>query len=247
MWNEEQIAGGAAISNEDGRAAFYAPPVIRQNGQSGTFTRTTRTKEGSTKEEVKSLEVVFLKHRSQISSAYSPSKVKKASYFTSEFDNPNELVDILKLDGGKIEVHESGVTTKAAFDKIFSLTKLTPKNEKVIYVLIDGEVNKLSLKGGSMGPYFDYLKALKEEGVAHSFMVVTSVTDSGMTKNDAGMSYHHMVFKNVGESDPAVVIAKQKEVDAALKTANKPRVAEGADDSEAAWAALSEEATVTVD
>jgi hypothetical protein len=243
MWNEKDIADVAGISNEDGRASFYAPPSIRQSGKNGEFTLTTKSEDGKKEETLpKKFEVVFLKHRSQIAAAFSPGKVKKPSYFTTEFDNPNELVEILKLDNGKVESIAQGVTTKSAFDQIFQLTKLTPKNEKVIYVLRDGEVNRLHLKGGSMGPYFDYLKEVKTHA-AHSFMVVTEISDSGLTENEAGLEYHHMLFKVKGESDPAVVSVKMREVDANLvKAAPAKNVKSNESASaDAAWAAISEE------
>lgn len=224
MWNEEQLASVAGISGEDGRGLFYNPPAIRMQGKTGVVTLYQKKGEEKANETLKlPLNVVFLKHRSQIVSAYKPSKTPKPSYFTSEFDAPNELVSVMRrnVGEGKPDTIATGLTIEKAKEFIFQQSKNEAKHEKVIYVLVDGEVNKLYLKGGSMAPYFEYLKDVKASGIAHSFMVTTQLTDSGEVTNEAGMAYHHFNFKNVGESDPAVVTAKMKEVDANLKSSAK--------------------------
>ncbi len=247
MWNEEELASVAGISGEDNQSGFYSPPAIRQQGKTGEFTRKVRTKEGSETEVLTPpFDVVFLKHRSQISSAFVPGKVKKASYFTSEFDSPKDFVEVMKLDGGKIDTVATGLTPDKAYDFIFNNTRKEPKREKILYVLLSGAVNKLFLKGGSMAPYFEYLKAIKPK---HSFQVVTQVGSSGIVQNEAGVDYVHMTFTMKGESDPAQVKPAMLEVDQKLKSAAPraatPSVTSAEDASlQAAWAGLTGEAVI---
>lgn len=254
MWNEEQLASVAGISGEDGRGSFYNPPAIRMQGKTGEVTRYTKKGDEKVNEVLKlPISVVFLKHRSQIVSAYVPSKTPKPSYFSTEFDAPNELVSVMRRSVGesKPDTIATGLTIEKAKEFIFQQSKKEAKHEKVIYVLYNGEVNKLYLKGGSMSPYFDYLKEVKESGSAHSFMVNTKLTDSGLTTNEAGMEFHHFVFTNTGTSDPALVAPKMKEVDAGLKASatTNAKSAPSAEESSLneAWAAIGGEPVLEVD
>lgn len=252
MWNKESVDSVAGISGEDGRGSFYNPPAIRMQGKTGEVTLYIKKGDEKANEVLMlPLNVVFLKHRSQIVSAYVPSKTPKASFFTNEFDAPNELLTVMKRNPGegKPQTMASGLTLEKAKDFIFMQTKKETKHEKVIYVLLDGEVRKLYLKGGSMAPYFEYLKELKAGDVPHSFMVNTKLFDSGLVENEAGMEYHHFVFTNAGDSDSTLVTEKMKEVDAGLKASasSKPAVDPEAASLDAAWAGMGAESVVEID
>lgn len=182
--NDEQrkrLADKSGDSN-NARPPKYEVPLIRFDGNTGKFKKVTKNKDGENVDEAltKPLEFVVLKKRRLLSS-YS----KKLSYFTNEHNNTNDKLMLFKFDGS-VSLQDTGFT-----DELRAKYQ-TLKTHEVVYILMDGEVCKMEIKGGSLGGYYDYQKALKSEE-KHSFEVLT-IVDSAKAESEGGFDYFKMTF-----------------------------------------------------
>lgn len=200
----DQVERLAKLSGEgQGRAPKYTVPLIRFNGNEGSF----RTVDLDFKEETpieKPVNVIILKKRKVLSS-FSPT----ASYFTNEYSSPNQTVNLYKNIDGTVTFEKAGmpVDLRQEFQAL--------RTKEVLYVLYGGAVHKLEVKGGSLGDYYDYLNLLQEEDL-HSFQVVTSIS-SVKTENESKFKYHKMTFTKGEATDLNEITPHMEKVVAELE------------------------------
>lgn len=165
------------------RPPKYVVPLIRFDGNRGEFRKISKNADGeNVEEDLKSpIEFVILKKR-RLLSAYSPNQ----SYFTNEHNSTADKLMLFKVISKTVSLETTGYT-----DELRAKYQ-TLKTHEVIYVLYENEVCKMEIKGGSLGGYYDYQKALQSEE-KHSFEVVT-VVGSEKVKNDQGFVYYKMTF-----------------------------------------------------
>lgn len=178
----KRLAEKSGDSNNS-RPPKYTVPLIRFDGNRGEFRKITKNDNGENVEVPISipLEFVILKKR-RLLSAFSPNK----SYFTNEHNSTSDQLMLFKVIEKTVSLDDIGYTDQLR-EKYQTL-----KTHEVIYVLYDGEVCKMEIKGGSLSNYYDYQKALQSEEL-HSFEVET-VVGSEKVKNDQGFSYFRLTF-----------------------------------------------------
>lgn len=185
MLNEEQRKRLASKSgdNNSSRPPKYECPLIRFDGNKGTFRKVSKDANNENVEtEIKSpFGFVILKKRRNLSS-FSTNQ----SYFTNEHNTNLERIMLFKVIAKTVTLEDIGCTSDLR-EKYQTL-----KTHEVVYVLFDDEVCKMEIKGGSLGGYYDYQKSLSEEEL-HSFEV-TTVIGSEKAKSEGGFGYYKMTF-----------------------------------------------------
>lgn len=179
--SQSQIERMANKVGKQKKAPKYDVPLLKFNGNTGNF-RKLDFQEG-TDEGIDPPKFITLKMRSLLSS-YSP----QASYWTNEYESPNQIVSLFRRDDGGI-THQGNGTPGNLRDN-FPEARLRTK--KALYGLYEDEVCKLEVRGASLGNFFDYQRELDEAGL-HNFQVYT-VTGVQSTENEAGMKYKVMTF-----------------------------------------------------
>lgn len=165
------------------KSVRYQVPIINFGGNSGRFSKVNYAEKEKTEEDLESpLEIIILKRRNILSHFGNG-----ISYFSTEFDSVSDKVLLFKKEGGSIKQVGVGYPTE--------LREGNPllKSHVMLYVLHQGEVCKMEIKGGSASDFFAFQSAYSSEE-KHSFELDTSIT-SIKTKNDAGFSFYKMIFK----------------------------------------------------
>lgn len=166
-----------------GKAPKYSVPIIKFDGRTGAFSKISyEDSKNKTETPIESpIEFVILKKRKVLSHFGST-----VSYFSNEFVSSTEKVQLFKKEGGAISLATTDFANKIREDNPLV------KTHEIVYVLHDGEVCKLEIKGGSTQDYYAFQKNYSDEQ-KHSFELTTRVSFV-KTKNAAGFSYVKMVF-----------------------------------------------------
>lgn len=191
-----QLAG----ENRQSRPTFYVP-VIKFNGKTGEFQKVEfgESKETKITPLPKELSFVILKKRQALGAF--------PNYFSNQFTSPSEKIALFKKQNGKFSLAETA-TPKELREKYPIL-----KTKNIAYILYEGSVCQLDIKGLSLSSYWDYQKSLRDENL-HSFQVITSV-HSEKVENDNGVFYK-MVFStsekqpNLAEVEKHLTVVAQK-------------------------------------
>jgi len=184
----EQLKRMASMSGDSGlgKPPKYVVPLIRFNGNRGEYRKISYDADGNKVETplTNPVQFVILKKR-RLLSHYSPN----GSYFTNEYDSPNQQVSLFKNVAGTVTHEATGIATdlREQFQQL--------RTHEVIYLLHEGQVCKMEVKGGSLGNYYDYQKSLQDEDL-HGFQVLTSVS-SESAKSEGGMSYYKITFQKL--------------------------------------------------
>jgi len=197
----DRLAGKSGENNSS-RPPKYECPLIRFDGNRGTFRKVFKNKDGENEEvDIKTpVEFVILKKRRNLSS-FSTNQ----SYFSNEHNTSTEKIMLFKVVNKTVTLEDIGFTAD------LRQKYQTLKTHEVVYVLYDGEVCKMEIKGGSLGGYYDYQKSLTEEEL-HSFEV-TTVVSSEKAKSEGGFGYFKMTFDHKAlETDFGVLEQKIDEV-----------------------------------
>lgn len=176
----DQIERMAKLSGAQERAPKYVVPLLKFNGNTGEF----RILDTETKEETpveKPVSITILKKRKSLNSFSA-----LESFFTNEYNNVNQKVNLYKNVDGTItfEACDFPPNLREKYQQL--------RTKEILYVLFNGLVHKLEVKGGSLGDFYDYLTALGDENT-HTFQVVTEL-GSEKTQNEAKFSYHKITF-----------------------------------------------------
>lgn len=186
-----------------GKAPKYLVPILKFNGNTGEFKRVVYT-DGQKEEFPVSGEVSFviLKNRKRL-------EAQEAGLSSVEFNSPTQIVTLFSEQDGKYQ--------KEAVDTVANLRSQYPvlKTQEVLYILFEGEIHKLVVKGGSSRSFYDYKDSLKSEEL-HSFMVNTIVkTDSAKSK--MGKKYFFMKFEAGAKTDLDEIEQHMQIVDAEIR------------------------------
>lgn len=195
------------ILNTSQPAMLAKRKAIRLNGNKGHFVFTDLTAQKSetdgypTKESTQPINVVFLKVRRRLMQG-SPNDGIIA--FTDEHDNPNDFTTLYVKEGNqKITGIASELREKN--DKL--------KTEQVVYVVFDGEIQKLSVKGlslrdkdnkGGGGGFYEYISTNQETCRHYTTLTPTQ-----------GEKYSYITFtkgKALKEKEQAEVFAMMRQV-----------------------------------
>lgn len=209
MMTQEQRKRMADLSGDSRNSAppKYVVPLIRFDGNRGEFKKISKSESGENIEEIikAPLDIIILKKR-RILSSFSPA----VSYFTNEHNNTSERLILFK-NLSKTVTQEAIGFTEDLREKYQTL-----RTHEIIYVLFEGEICKMEIKGGSLSGYYDYQKALSSEE-KHSFEVVT-VLGSEKVKSEAGFGYYRITFDfRNDEIDMDSIESKMLEVSKACK------------------------------
>lgn len=175
-------------NDSGGKFPKFVVPIINFNGNSGEF-RVIPVVDGELSKEaqpVKSpISIVIVKKRSALATKLED----EPSYFSSEFSSPNERISLFTNTAGKVSFAESGI--------VMDLRQKYPtlKTKSILYVLFNGELHKLEVKGGSMSDFFDWQKNLQDEGM-HSFETSVVVGSKKQKSEKAKKVYYSMTFTN---------------------------------------------------
>jgi hypothetical protein len=137
---------------------------------------------------------------------------------TPIFDDKDN--EIIKLFGGGQQVASGTMRELQAlyqFQDAEGKTKTSLKLVKVLYVLVDGELRQLSLGGGNVYGYSNYLRELKKQNLTPS--MVHTEFDSEKTEH-GGNKYNQVTFKNTGlltQEEALANLAATKELIEAIK------------------------------
>lgn len=173
---------GMSGEQEGGKAPKYNVPIIKFNGNTGEFKKIVYT-DGAKEESAITgeLKIVILKNRKRL-------EAQDAGLSSVEFNSIKQIVTLFSNTDGKF--------SKEAVDTVTNLRENYPvlKTQEVLYVLHDGEICKLIVKGGSSTSFYTFKDALKEEG-NHSFSVTTKVGVAS-AKGKVGKKYFYMTFES---------------------------------------------------
>lgn len=203
--DEERRKRLLGLSGENNGSKFekYEVPLIRFNGNTGEFRKSTKDSEEKIPVE-KPLSVVILRKRKSLSSFKT-----NESMFSSQFSSPTDVVSLFSIHKGKV-THEMDDVPKVLREK-YPLLKTT----EIAYVLFNGEVHEIGFKGSSLANYYDYQTKLREEG-KHCFETAT-VLNTQKAENDSGMSYYKITFEPAElDVDLDLLESKMVEVDTAI-------------------------------
>lgn len=191
-----RLAGLASDGQE--RAPKYNPLVLKFNGNTGGFS----TYNIETKEETPitdKVQLTVLRRRKGLSAWTSDE-----NWFTNEFNNTSQKVCLYKNMGGSI-VHEDTDIPANLRTKYPQL-----KTKEIVYVLFNGAVHKIDIKGASVREWWDFSKVLNEDG-KHSFQSVIELTSEKVVEKGK-IPYYKMKYAVVGESVLDDIEAPMKEV-----------------------------------
>jgi hypothetical protein len=128
------------------------------------------------------------------------------SYYSYEFDNAKDHVKLF-CDG----VVLSEGTAKEIKSDMASKGKDFIKEQNVLYVLLDGTVYKMYVKGSSLSNLFEFLQNKGNDALA-SFETEFSFSE----QKKGSVVWQKMDFKKGGPSDVKTVIEKLKELNSYL-------------------------------
>jgi hypothetical protein len=179
----DQRARMAAMSGDSGggKAPRYRVPLIKFDGNTGEF----RKIDPETKDATplpKQIEIVILKNRKKLEDYDS-------GLSTNEFNGLHQKVTLFKSDDGKFSRVAVDVPTVLKEDYP------TLKTQEVLYVLFEGEICQLVVKGGSSTNFYSYRDVLKDLD-QHTFEVMTVVGSESAKNPKNKKSYYRMTFTN---------------------------------------------------
>lgn len=198
----------AAMSGETGggKAPKYNVPLIKFNGNTGEFKKISYDDAmGKLIDPLDSqISIVVLKNRKRL-------EALDDGLSSSEYNDMSQKVFLFKEEGGKY--------SREAVDTAPELKKQYPtiKTQEVLYVLFEGEVHKLIVKGGSSPNFYGYKDELKADDM-HLFEVTTVIGSESEVNKKTRKKYFKMTFKaTVLETSLDEVEEKMSEVDAAIR------------------------------
>lgn len=182
---DDQLKRMLDMSGEDtgGKAPKYIVPMIKFNGNTGEFQKIVMADgEKQIFPLAETIKFVILKNRKKL-------ECFEDGLSSIEYNSPSQIVTLFSNNDGKF----SRLTT----DTVSNIKDEYPslKTQEILYVLMDGEICKLVVKGGSSKGFYDYRDVLKGEGL-RSFQVTTEVSSSE-TKGKANKKYMKMDFNNL--------------------------------------------------
>lgn len=224
MMTDDQRKELLGIAGENrSKAPRLDIPVIRVNGNTGEIRKIVRN-DGNEEEQplTKPLRVVILKKGRRSLKLFT----KTDNLFSSEYETRAQLVNLFRRVGSTVTFVKAATAPEIRDE--FPLIKTVES----AYVLHDGELCRLEIKGASLTGYYDYQTKLKEDKV-HGFEVDTVIT----TKSEAGQmgDYHFFAF----DSEPlsaefdtvreklSEVTEKLKEIDTYNARKNAERLPDG--------------------
>ena len=184
-------------------APKYSVPIIRLDGKKGGFTKIIITDKG--KEEVglgESFKGLMLKFRRSYMAW-----TDETSMFTNEHNSGKDMVTLMEASetkkGRQVKMIDTGLPNNLR-QKYQNL-----KMVQQIYMLVEGEVVKLQVKGKGLSHLFDYQKEFM--GSEHSFQYVTEVSQSE-EESKLGSYYAITFIKGEKVEDMGEIANKIKEV-----------------------------------
>ena len=215
-WKNENVDEIAKNAGEISQFR-YIVPNLNFNGNKGEFTlMVPDDKKGyKAKDLGQEIKFIILKVRQKWLGFKKVNKVLVAT-FSSEFDKFSDKIVILEKS------KETGKTKKIAdslADKE-SIKTIDPdmKYTQVLYVLYEGEIVKITIKGGNLSPFWEYSQAVKELDKRH-FQFVTKL-ERHEEEGQQG-TYYQLDFLQDSESDPAEVKPKLDELKKNLEKQDK--------------------------
>lgn len=181
----DQLARMMDMSGEQegGKAPKYNVPIIKFNGNTGEFAKISY-EDGMKSEEAITgeIKIVILKNRKRL-------EAQEAGLSSVEFNSVKQIVTLFAKVDDKY--------SKEAIDTVTNLRENYPvlKTQEVLYVLFNGEICKLIVKGGSSTSFYTFKDTLKEEG-NHSFAVTTKI-GKAKAKSKMGKTYFYMTFESL--------------------------------------------------
>lgn len=187
------------------KAPKYNLPIIRLNGTDGKYTMTTYTDGESKQEELgEVIEYTIIKNRKKLEDYNN-------GLSTSEYSQNGVITTLFLNSDGKYS--KEAVGTAADLRKKYT----TLKTHEILYVIYEGEVCRLIVKGSSSSKYYEFLEQHKEDGTHLYEYKTISEVESAPNPKKRNSKYYFMSFKKGKESDLEKVSEKMDEVDAELK------------------------------
>lgn len=205
----------AEKQGDGGQSKFpkYTVPIINFSGNTGEY-RLTPIVDGELSKEAEPIkgspEVVILKKRSALATKLDD----EPSYFSSEFTSPNDVVALFSKGMGRASF--------VASDKATALRVKYPtlKTKSILYVLYEGAVHKLEVKGASLTNFFEWQDEMKKED-KHSFEVLVALGSAKEKHATSKKTYYVQTFKTKELDTEAGLEEALDEVNAALAAQDK--------------------------
>ena len=187
----------------------YVVPIINFSGNTGEY-RLTPVVDGELSKEAEPIkgspQIIILKKRSALATKLDD----EPSYFSSEFSSPNDSVALFSKSGGRASFVEAAKATELR-------TKYnTLKTKSVLYVMYEGAVHKMEVKGASLTNFFAWQDEMKKED-KHSFEVSVQLGSAKEKHATSKKTYFVMTFKNEELDSEAGLEEAMDEVTEALK------------------------------
>lgn len=161
------------FTGESGMIKPVRVPFLIFDARNGMFSKTTPEKDENGKSILEnvgqSVTGVIIRMRKQIAS----SKDTKEKLYSREFEGYNDVVDLYSRDTKDVIATGTYTTLKDRFGK-----KAVKLNE-VVYMFFEEQLLKLSVKGTSLAPLWEYASSFgKDDTVLRYNTILTSVDDS---------------------------------------------------------------------
>jgi hypothetical protein len=158
MYDKEKL--NKLSGNDSITRVKYNPSLIKFNGSRGTFSLVEKTQEGyaAPKALTAPITVTILRPR-RICGWYEKTQAgENVSYFTNEHNSYADQLTLFSVTGnGKAKVVDNG-TSSELYEKYPLL-----RTSVVLYVLYNGTVHKLKLKGKSLKAFKTYREVLDKD------------------------------------------------------------------------------------
>lgn len=184
------------LSGNDSTARIkYTPSLIKFNGSRGIFTLIEKTDAGYGQPQpiTAPLNVTILRPRRVCGWYEKDPKGVAVSYFTNEHNAYNDVLTLFSAEkDGKAQVIDTG-TSGELYEKYPLL-----RTSVVLYVLYNGVVHKLKLKGKSLKAFKDYREALaKDDKAFYEFETELSIKK----EESQSFDYYSVLFNAVVPTD----------------------------------------------
>lgn len=168
-----------AGEQEGGRAPKLDLPLIKFDGNTGRFSYRDLDKNES---EIESpIGVVIVKNRKRLESF-------NDGLSTNDYTSPSQVVTLFQRN-------DDGKYTRLATGKATDLRQQYPtlKTQEILYVVYNGELCKLTVKGTSSSAFYEYRDVLKAEN-KHSFMVTTMLSSEDFKGSKIKKTFYNIGF-----------------------------------------------------
>jgi hypothetical protein len=177
------------------RPAQQQYPIVRLQGTKGVFLKLAVGKDGyeDPKDLGQMLEGEIIAVRRQLSEY-----TKNYTRSSNEFDEITDEVIVwerAKVGAGAEIFRGKQGEARQAYQGL--------RSRYWLYMLVNGDLVKVMVKGAGLGNLFEYFHELKDMHL-HIFEVKTRI-EPAFEKNDSGMEYYAMSFSNAGAVDEALL------------------------------------------